>query len=128
MNNATLERRRDPESAPGPKRTDVRHPPQQAKKAGGLPPMNHASKAHPKRNHRQPNYYNYHGHLRVPPGPRQASNKKHPDHNRYNRQLYQQRNLPLIIAAHNHSSQQSHIPPGQRLQRCLSNTTDTSFA
>ena len=166
MNNPHLERR-DPESAPRPKRTDGRHPSQQAKqeakKACDRPQMNHASKAQPQRQHRQPNYHNDHGNPRVPSrqaqmqalncsqlqrqhhqpnyhnyngNPRvpsrqaqkQAPNTKHPDHNRRIRQLYQQRNLQRIIAAQNSLWQQSHIAPGQRLQRGLSNTTDASFA
>lgn len=130
-NNPTFESRRDPE--PAPKRTDERNPPRQLQQAVDRAPTNHtpALKNQPKQNQRHLNYYNYHGNSQLPASHhhRQAfNNHHHRDPNRYIRQLYQQRNLPLIIAAQNHSLQQSHIPSAQRLQRGLSNTIDSSFA
>ncbi|XP_020602511.1 uncharacterized protein LOC110041551 isoform X1 [Orbicella faveolata] len=128
-NNPTLESRRDPESAP--ERTDERNPPRQLQQDIDRAPTNHTRRDQPKQNQRHLNYYNYHGNSQLPASHhhRQAFNiHHHRDPNRYIRQLYQQRNLPLIIAAHNCSLEQSHIPPAQRLQRGLSNTTDSSFA
>lgn len=128
-NNPTLESRRDPESAP--ERTDERNPPRQLQQDIDRAPTNHTRRDQPKQNQRHLNYYNYHGNSQLPASHhhRQAFNiHHHRDPNRYIRQLYQQRNLPLIIAAHNCSLEQSHIPPAQILQRGLSNTTDSSFA
>lgn len=131
-NNPTFESRRDPESAP--KRTDERNPARQLQQAVDRAPTNHtpARKDQPMQNQRRLNYHNYHGNSQLPASHhhRQAAFNNHHqrDPNRYIRQLYQQRHLRLIIAAQNYSLEQSHIPPAQRLQRCLSNTTDSSFA
>lgn len=129
VNNSTLESRHDPESAP--KRTDERNPPpRQLQQAVDPAPTNHTRKDHSKQNKRHLNYYKYHGNSRLPANhQRQAINSQHHrDPNRYIRQLYQQRNLPLIMKAHNYALEQSHIPPARRIQQGLSNTTDSSFA
>ena len=128
-NNPATESPRDPESAP--KRTDERNPPRQLQQAVGRAPTNHTRRDQCEQNQRHLNYYNYHGNLRLPANPHRQlafNGYHHRDPNRYIRQLYQQRNLPLIIAAQNCSLEQSHIPHAHRLQRGLSNTTDSSFA
>ena len=128
-NNPTLESHRDPPSAP--KRTDNRNPPRQLQQDVDRAPTNHTRKGQPKQNQRQLNYYHYHGKLQLPVSHHHSqalNNHHHHDPNRYTRQLYQQRHLRLIIAAHNDLFEQSYIPPAQRTQRGLSNTTDSSFA